>query len=241
MDDNKIDLIKSYYYTAVSYAANQIKRLVLHLKHLNLYSDSLIIITGDHGEDFLEREFAGHNSVTDANIRPGMILKPPTDSNLDVPNNADIIDLLPTIAELVGESPPKQCDGVAWQNNSKSDIPRITERISPDSFTISLEKNSTKAIYTYEENHPKYPTKNQLENGPIDTRYYDTSSRSTGKSLNNIDKSNLSEEKFEELIVEHIRKKKKITHLHLVRTLGHRKKLNSGYNIWDINSPLRLC
>jgi arylsulfatase A-like enzyme len=209
LDSKKVELVKSYYYQAVNYAANQIKRLILHLKHLGLYSDSLLIITGDHGEDFLEREFAGHNSVTHANIRPGMIIKPPNDSNLNVPASADTIDFLPTIAAFVGKHPPEQCAGVAWQNDSEADRPRITERFDPSYFTISLEIDSKKAVYTYEGNHPEYPTKNQLESGPIDIRYYDASSRSSGNALDTTRPQQRLRDEIEQLIFEHIRAKKK--------------------------------
>ncbi|QLG48887.1 sulfatase-like hydrolase/transferase [Natrinema halophilum] len=204
MSDDEINLIKSYYYQSVSYAANQINRLINYLKHIGLYSESFLIITGDHGEDFLEREFAGHNSVTDANIRPGMIIKPPDDTDINIPDEADIIDFLPTIAELVGEDPPKQSDGVAWQNTSKADMPRITERVRPDWYTISLEKDSVKAVYTYNDNYPEYPTKSQVENGPIDVRYYDTSSRVSGEPLNNTCPPQYLVKEIEDLIENHI-------------------------------------
>lgn len=204
MPGDDIKSIKSYYHRAVEYVAEQIIRLVQHLKSIGLYEDGLIIITGDHGEDFLEREFAGHNSVTDANIRPGMIVKPPANSDMEVPDNADLIDLLPTIAEVVGEDLPNQCEGISWYD--KSDIPRITERIQSDYYTISAEIESTKAVHTYEENWPHRPTKSQIEEGPKNARYFDTSTRSPGDPLNETEPPTSLKEKLDRIIKEHTTK-----------------------------------
>jgi arylsulfatase A-like enzyme len=203
MSKDDIELIKSYYYRSVRYIGEQITRLIQHLKRVGLYSDALFIITGDHGEDFFERQFAGHNSVTDANIRPGMIIKPPADSDFEVPDNADIIDILPTIAQIIGADIPEQCDGVTW--HGKSDIPRITERIRPDWYTIAVEINSTKGIFLYHENYPNCPTESQIEDGPIDVRFYDISSRTSGKPLKQTNISDSLYREFESIVKKHIK------------------------------------
>ncbi|WP_435162008.1 sulfatase-like hydrolase/transferase [Halorubrum sp. SY-15] len=202
MSDTDVDLIKSYYYRAVRYAAEQIVRLVCHLKQVGLYEDSLLIITGDHGEDFFEREFAGHQSVTDANIRPGMVIKPPAGVDFRVPDTPDIIDFLPTIAELIDEDVPAQSEGVAWQR--KSDTPRITERVRSDWYTISVEVESIKGVYTYQENYPSQPTEAQLTDGPVDVRFFNTTSRRPGEPLDRADPSDSLRDEIERVIENHI-------------------------------------
>jgi arylsulfatase A-like enzyme len=62
---NKISLsnqewLRNTYWNAIANADNAIGELVAHLKKLNIYDNSLIVITGDHGESLFDDGVLGH-------------------------------------------------------------------------------------------------------------------------------------------------------------------------------------
>lgn len=168
-DHQIINEMQSWYAQAITYTAEQLARLVQHLKHKSLFEESLIIITGDHGEEFGEQRFFGHGSVNEGNIRPFMAVKPPAGAEWDVRDKVDTIDFLPTVAELVGVE-NVSCDGVALQKG-KTDNTRITELIKPDWYTISVEVGDCKGIFVYHSNYPDRPTETTLNDGPTKEIY----------------------------------------------------------------------
>jgi arylsulfatase A-like enzyme len=170
-DEDDLEQLRRYYRKSVEYVAEALVDFVEHLKRRDVFEDAFIVITGDHGEDFAEGTFMGHNSLYDTNIRPGMVVKPPTESQLKVPDEADLIDVFPTIADLLDVPVPEQCAGKSWVCENDPE-PRVVERISEDWYNIAVEAGGYKAIFTYEQNYPNRSTEAQLESGPVATEWY---------------------------------------------------------------------
>ena len=171
IDADLLDTAKSWYAESVRYTAETVAQLIGHLKTAGLFEDALVIVTGDHGEEFGERGFYTHKSLYDGNIRPFMAIKPPADQAWDHRDAIDTIDILPTIAELVGAEIPAQCRGVPIQSAADSG-PRITERIYPQWYNVAIETDEHKAVLTYESNYPDRPGPEIVESGPALTEYY---------------------------------------------------------------------
>lgn len=169
-DEEEIRALKENYEASLKYTAFQVQRVIQQLKCADLFEDAFIIITGDHGEEFFEREFWGHSTLYDANIRPGMILKPPVDSEITVRDEVDLIDVFPTIAELVEGRIPDECQGVPLQKPQSG--PRITERHGARYYNVAIEKDGVKGIFTYDYDFPGSPSKDQIEAGPRQTEFY---------------------------------------------------------------------
>jgi hypothetical protein len=176
--DDEFEKIIQRYNSSAEFVAKQISRLINQLRYYNIFDESLIIIIGDHGEEFGERGFYGHNSLYDANIRPFMLVKPPIDASWQVRDEIDYIDIFPTICESVGISIPDQCEGIPLQAGEIQQ-PRITERIQPDYYNISVEIDDIKGIFTYEENFPHRPGKEMIGQ-PICEEYYSIQSVRSG-------------------------------------------------------------
>lgn len=170
IDPDLLSLVKEYYRSSLEYVGSELADFVATLKRQNMYEDSLIIVTGDHGEDFFERNFLFHNSLLDANIRPGLIVKPPADSDLDIPDDANTIDFYPTIANAVGVDVPNHCRGSAWVPD-RPEEPRITERLL-DTYNVSVERDGVKGIFTCAENNPDRPPREYFEDGFEHEEYY---------------------------------------------------------------------
>lgn len=101
----------------------QIGRLLDGLRERGLADDTLVVITGDHGEAFGEpHDYAGHGSVLyDEGVRVPLVLWNPrlfggSGRSRTVGSH---VDLNPTLAELLGLAPPG-----GWQGRSLFDPSR---------------------------------------------------------------------------------------------------------------------
>lgn len=204
LDAELIKDIEKWYSQSIEYTADQTTHLLRHLKDVDLFDDSLIIITGDHGEEFGERGFFTHSSLYDDNIRPFMAIKPPAGETWNNRDSIDTIDFLPTVAKLVGAEIPNQCDGIPIQDTSNHDE-RITERIYPDWYNVSVEINGLKGIFTYKSNYPDRPEEDTVNNGPQLTEYYylsDIRSEELQEANPSQDKQNKLKEAAEKFILD---------------------------------------
>ncbi len=188
-DDHNVDPelaaeMERYHSQSIEYTAEQVSRFVDYLQSVDLFNDALIIITGDHGEEFGERGFFTHNSLYDRNIRPFMTIKPPASAEWSVPDAVDTIDFLPTIAHEIGVDVPEHCAGEPLQTKNDDSEPRITERITPERYNVAVELDGIKAIFTYGSGYPDRPTADVIDAGPILAEFYD---------LEDIRKGNFSE------------------------------------------------
>jgi len=170
LDPELVREMKEWYSLSVEYTGHQIARFLQYLKTQDLFEESLIIITGDHGEEFGERGFFSHTSLYDGNIRPFMTIKPPASESWPQKDAIDTIDFLPTIAQSVGEYSPEY-SGTPIQRKSDA-TQRITERIYPEWYSISIEADGTKGIFTYDSNYPDRPTKDVIQQGPELEEFY---------------------------------------------------------------------
>jgi arylsulfatase A-like enzyme len=96
-----------------------IKPVVQKLKELNLYDRTLIILTSDHGEEFMDHEswLHGHTLYNEL-IKVPLIIKYPksTDKGRRVDRIVRSIDIIPTILETVGiDASPFDMDGKSVQ------------------------------------------------------------------------------------------------------------------------------
>lgn len=180
LDPELVQEMREWYSKSVEYTGDQIARLLQYLKAQDLFEESLIIITGDHGEEFGERGFFTHTSLYDGNIRPFMAVKPPVSESWPQKDHIDTIDFLPTIARLAGEDVQEYSSGTPIQIESDGN-PRITERIYPDCYSLAVEVDGTKGILTYDSNYPDRPTQDVIQRGPELEEFCDLSTVRKGE------------------------------------------------------------
>lgn len=93
------------YQDMVYYADKKIGNLVCLLQSMGLYDDSLLVITGDHGEAFGEHGKLGHRGKPyEEQIHVPLIVKPSEETNTLIENRTtdkivELIDLYPTICK----------------------------------------------------------------------------------------------------------------------------------------------
>ncbi len=102
-------LIKNRYINSVHHLDMQVGRLLQFLANENLLDDTLVIITGDHGEEFMEKGRWGHNSeFTEEQVRVPLVLWVPGTGSSTSNNMTSHVDLIPTLLPLLGVSNPAE-------------------------------------------------------------------------------------------------------------------------------------
>ena len=98
--------IRKLYESEVRYVDQSIGKLLEILDRLELYRDSLIIFTSDHGEEFWEHAGLGHgHSLYDELLWVPLIIKLPQEASKgQISTLVDTTSLTPTVLELCGIS-----------------------------------------------------------------------------------------------------------------------------------------
>lgn len=117
--ENRKDLneLVSNYDAEIHYADRHVGRLIDYLKQTNQYDKSLIIVTGDHGEEFGEHGlYREHWSTHDGTQRVPLIVKPPNWASVEHGSRDHLVtnvDIAPTLADYYNLVPPER-----WQGKS---------------------------------------------------------------------------------------------------------------------------
>ncbi len=100
--------IKNRYINAVHHLDSQYKRVFDYLKDKNLLDSTIVILVGDHGEEFMEHGFWGHNSTfVDEQVRTPLVIYMPKQAASIVGKLTSHSDIVPTMMPILGVSNPK--------------------------------------------------------------------------------------------------------------------------------------
>jgi len=101
-----IDYIKALHTGEIAFTDAQIGRFIAELKELGLYEDATVIVVADHGEEFWEHGGFEHgHTLYDELVRVPLIVKLPASVARErkiVPDQVRIIDIMPTVFDLLG-------------------------------------------------------------------------------------------------------------------------------------------
>jgi arylsulfatase A-like enzyme len=104
----------SQYDGGIAYIDSQIGQLVEWLKRENLYDNTMIVVTADHGESFGERRLFEHGNSLYANLlHVGLLVKYPHRARTGVVTTpVSLIDIFPTVMQITGTEPPRGLQGL---------------------------------------------------------------------------------------------------------------------------------
>ena len=101
--------IKNRYYNSVHHLDSQFKRVFDYLKQEELLDSTIVIVLGDHGEEFMEKGRWGHNSAfVDEQIRTPFVLWVPGMNPRVYEQMSNHMDVVPTVMPLLGVKNPKR-------------------------------------------------------------------------------------------------------------------------------------
>ncbi|MEJ2721571.1 MAG: sulfatase [bacterium] len=114
ISEDELQQLKDYYDGAIRYTDDEIGRLMGEVKRMADGRETIVIVTADHGDEFLEHGLIYHNNlVIEPLLRVPLIMWGPG----RIPPATRIeplvrhIDLFPTIADFIGVEPPEQVMG----------------------------------------------------------------------------------------------------------------------------------
>ncbi|HFD11060.1 MAG TPA: DUF3413 domain-containing protein [Crenotrichaceae bacterium] len=104
---NKIAQLKNRYINASHHVDVQIGKILKTLRQQDLLKNTIVVITGDHGEEFMEKGHWGHNAgFHDEQIHTPMVLYIPEQLPGIVKHLTSHLDIVPTILPLLGVTNP---------------------------------------------------------------------------------------------------------------------------------------
>ena len=111
---DSVDVVHNQYRNALAYIDAQIAMLRTLLTADNRWDSTIVVITGDHGQAFLEHGVAAHaNGLWQEEVRVPLLVKAPGLAPATDTRPASHVDIAPTVAALLGL--PSQ---PAWQGIS---------------------------------------------------------------------------------------------------------------------------
>jgi arylsulfatase A-like enzyme len=99
--------IQGLYDGNMAYVDNLVGQMLTKLEESGLHGNTTVILTADHGEALFEHGYIGHNTqLYEESIRVPLIVKVPGVAPGRVSDVVELIDLAPTVLELMGLDDP---------------------------------------------------------------------------------------------------------------------------------------
>jgi len=127
---DELQTVGLMYDSALATVDDEVGRLIDHIRGLGLSDRTLVVVTSDHGEALGEDGRAGHAYLDDYNLMVPLILELPGASNAGavVDSQVRLIDLMPTVLDVVGIEPTGPMDGrslLPLLDDASADFPRL--------------------------------------------------------------------------------------------------------------------
>lgn len=124
------------------------------LRHAGLWNDALVILTSDHGESLCEHGLWDHgSSLYQSELHVPLVLRWPghLPSASRRPHPVGLLDLLPTLAQLVGATPSGPHQGTSLLPRIEGEAPRLdctlfAEAVKADPAQKAVVRGSWKLI-----------------------------------------------------------------------------------------------
>ncbi len=115
MAQRDLDHVLALYDGEIAWVDTQIGRLLEQLEQLGVADDTLVILTSDHGEEFLEHDRTGHRKeLYRESIQVPLILRLPgrLPAGARVDDPVSILDLAPTVLSVLGLEGAEELPGI---------------------------------------------------------------------------------------------------------------------------------
>ncbi|MEL7531859.1 MAG: sulfatase [Bacteroidota bacterium] len=116
MNEDTARILKHGYYASVSYVDALLGELIEHLKALNIYENTIIIVWGDHGWKLGEHNSWGKMTNYNIDLQVPMIVRYPAQESRGVETEAitELVDIFPSLCELAGIPIPDYMQGSSF-------------------------------------------------------------------------------------------------------------------------------
>ncbi|MGH9392181.1 MAG: sulfatase, partial [Vicinamibacteria bacterium] len=167
IDPRDLHHIRALYDGEILYTDRQIERLLQEMKRLDLFENALIVVTSDHGEEFLDHgQWEHQKTLYEEQLRIPLIVKLPKVLNHPsgatgprrVSGQVSLVDVAPTMLDALGVPAPPSFEGRSLLAARGSEAAEVeawaeTEHTLDGSRKIALRRGAsgTKSIFTLTE------------------------------------------------------------------------------------------
>jgi arylsulfatase A-like enzyme len=118
---SELEFLEGMFDGAIKYVDDLIENFVAELQKLGLWKNTILAITADHGEAFMEHGFVEHTECLYGEVLqvPLLLIGPGLEAGRRVKSQARLIDVMPTLLDLAGLVPQADVQGVSllpWIN-----------------------------------------------------------------------------------------------------------------------------
>jgi arylsulfatase A-like enzyme len=147
LSNEQRDYLLALYDSEIAYTDQQIGRLLDPLESAGRLEDSIVIITADHGEEFLDHGGLGHTStVFNELINVPLIIKwPGTAEPVRSPRYVAHVDMLPTLLDYIGI--PVDHDVAGMHMRSRTSNAPIFSETRRYKKILAVIKDGVKLVY----------------------------------------------------------------------------------------------
>lgn len=143
-----VEEIRRIYLSEIAYTDAQVGRLLDALRARSLLDDTLVVVTADHGEEFLDHGRLGHgHSLYDELVNVPLIVRyprrgasgpapPPPGSTVDA--TVSLLDVVPTVLTVAGLDVPPEVHGHSLLDRPP-DAPVFAETERPDPLEMVVQ------------------------------------------------------------------------------------------------------
>ncbi len=123
LKEEDIKRLLSLYDGGIYYADVHIATLLNMLKKMGCYDNTIIILTSDHGEGFMEHKLIGHTDIMyNELLKIPLLIRWPELQRKTIESQVRSIDIMPTILDFLGIQPPSLLQGVSLSPKIKGKI-----------------------------------------------------------------------------------------------------------------------
>lgn len=120
-DSSQKKLIHGYY-ACVSYIDQEIGKLINHLKKIDIYENSIIVLWGDHGWQLGEHNLWAKHCNYQTSLKIPLLIKYPNQKKQKRINTVvELLDIYPTLCDLSNIKKPKHLQGKSLLSINNSD------------------------------------------------------------------------------------------------------------------------
>jgi len=115
LSDGELEFLRALYDGAISYVDELLGNLIKELERLSLLENTVLVITADHGEAFMEHGCIEHTAClhNEVTLVPLIMVGPELPHGLRIRTQARSIDIMPTLLDLCGLAPSAETQGVS--------------------------------------------------------------------------------------------------------------------------------
>lgn len=113
IDHHDVEELRAAYESEIAFLDRALERFFTRLESKGQLTDTIIVVTSDHGEAFFEHKLLEHGLLYDENLRVPLVIVAPgrLPEGVRVEEPVTALDVVPTILDLVGAQPPRVFTG----------------------------------------------------------------------------------------------------------------------------------